>query len=344
MPRPIRQIRAWFRRSRLSRRWERRGLQLRAWRKSRELTPLADRTGQIPPGPIAITVLRNEAVRLPFFLDYYRRLGVVHFLMVDNGSTDGSEELLRAAPDVSLWRASGSYKASQFGVDWVNWLLARHGVGRWILCVDPDEFLVYPHCDTRRLPALTRWLEQTRRASFGTLLIDIYGKGPLSATRYAPGENPMEVAPWFDAQNYVIERHNRYHNLWIQGGPRMRVYAAEDPATAPALNKTPLVKWAPGTVFVTSTHNLLPQRLNQTYARDGGALTSGALMHAKFLDTLPAKVAEELERREHYSGGREYESYAQAGDEAVLWTPHSTRYTGWAQLVELGLIARGGWF
>ncbi|MEM0923346.1 MAG: glycosyltransferase family 2 protein [Pseudomonadota bacterium] len=343
-PRPLRRVRAWFRRSRVSRRWERRGLQLRAWRKRGELTAVTDRTSAMPQGPIAITVLRNEAVRLPFFLDYYRRLGIVHFLMVDNGSTDGSAELLTAQPDVSLWRARGSYKASQFGVDWVNWLLGSHAKGRWILCVDPDEFLVYPHCGTRRLPALIRWLEQTGRRSFGTLLIDLYGKGPLSATRYQTGENPMDIAPWFDAHNYLVERHNRYHNLWIQGGPRMRVYAAQDPAAAPALNKTPLVKWAAGTVFVTSTHNLLPQALNHTYARDGGAMTSGALMHSKFLDTLPDKVAEELERREHYSGGREYESYAQAGEEAVLWTPSSTRYEGWRQLEDLGLIARGGWF
>ncbi len=44
--------------------------------------------------------LRDERVRLPWFLHYYRAMGVRHFLMVDNASTDGSTEYLRNQPDV----------------------------------------------------------------------------------------------------------------------------------------------------------------------------------------------------------------------------------------------------
>ena len=330
------------RNSRLSRRLERRRLQIRAWWKSGELALVHDPRPRMPDGPVVISTLRNEAIRLPWFLDYYRRLGIVHFLMIDNGSTDGSAEMLAAQPDVSLWRTDASYRRANFGVDWVNWLATCYAAGRWVLCVDPDEFLVYPHCDTRSLPALTRWLEQQGRESFGTLLLDMYGQGTVAETRYRPGQDPLEVAPWYDAQNYVVERHNRYNNLWIQGGPRQRVVFAQDPAKAPALNKIPLVKWRKGFAFVTSTHNLLPQRLNHTYGREG-AVTSGALLHFKFLDTLEGKVAEELVRREHYLGGLEYQSYAQAGMGMRLWTDRSERYEGWRKLVNEGLIARGGW-
>lgn len=331
------------RNTRLSRRLERRRLQIRAWLKRRELKVIRDRTREMPDGPILISTLRNEAVRLPWFLDYYRRMGIVHFLMIDNGSTDGSADMLADQPDVSLWQANGSYRASNFGVDWMNWLLTRHGAGRWILCVDPDEFLVYPHCDTRRLPALARWLEQQGRESFGTLLLDMYSDRPLVETQYRAGQDPLEVAPFYDANNYVMERHKRYHNLWIQGGPRMRVFCEDRPRDAPALNKVPLVNWRKGFVFVTSTHNLLPRRLNQTYGRGSAAVTSGALLHMKFLDTLTDKVAEELTRREHYDNGSEYARYAARGTGAVLWTPNSTAYTGWQQLVAHGIIAHGGW-
>ena len=52
-------------------------------------------TEQIAPGDIlAFVTLRNERVRLPYFLEYYRRIGVGHFLIVDNGSDDGSRDLL----------------------------------------------------------------------------------------------------------------------------------------------------------------------------------------------------------------------------------------------------------
>ena len=65
--------------------------------------------------------IRNEFDRLDEFLEHYRTLGVRHFLVVDNGSDDGSTELLQAQPDVSLWVTHASYRQSRFGVDWLTW-------------------------------------------------------------------------------------------------------------------------------------------------------------------------------------------------------------------------------
>ena len=330
-------------RARLSLRLTRRRLQLRAWWKRRELTVRRDRTGVMRPGPILLSTVRNEAERLPYFLEYYRRLGVVHFLIVDNGSTDGTDRVLEAQPDVSLWQTGASYRAARFGIDWLNALLARHGVGRWILLADPDEFLVFPYCDTRALPALTRWLENCGAESFAVQLLDLYGKQPVNQTHCRTGEDPVEAAPWFDAGNYVVARDRHYHNLWIQGGPRMRVFFAENPERAPALNKIPLVHWRRGFVFKTGAHDLLPRRLNRTYGQGGGSATSGIFLHAKLLDVLAGKIEEEIERRQHYAEGAEYASYARLGRAVQLWTPQSQRYLGWRQLCDLGLMARGGW-
>jgi len=329
--------------TRLSLRLERRWSQIRAIWRGFGLKLVVDRTLDMRPGPIVVSTMRNEQARLPFFLDYYRRLGVVHFLIVDNDSTDGTGDYLDPQPDVSLWRTQGSYRASRFGVDWVNALLMRHGHGRWVLVVDPDEFLVYPHCDTRDLAELTTWLDISGKNAMGSTLIDMYSDRPIEETHCEADEDPIAAAPFFDALNYVHRRHERYHNLWIQGGPRMRVFFADRPETAPALNKIPLVKWHRAYVFRSSTHNLLPRRLNRVYEHRGGSTTSGALLHAKFLDVLTDKVAEEIERREHYDGGKEYETYAKAGMSASLWTPQSVRYQGWRQLCEFGLMSEGGW-
>ncbi|MEO1491531.1 MAG: glycosyltransferase family 2 protein [Pseudomonadota bacterium] len=331
-------------RTRLSLRLERRGLQLRALAKSWELKPVTKRYGGLGPGPVLFSTMRNEAVRLPYFLDYYRRLGIVHFFVVDNGSDDGTPELLGAASDVSVWRTEARYKASRFGVDWLNRLLALHGSGRWVLVADPDEFLVYPYCDTRRLPALIRWLESNKRQSFGTMLLDLYGQGTLAETTYRTGEDPVAAAPWFDANNYWVERNERYHNLWIQGGPRVRLSPGEALGKAPALNKIPLVRWRRSYIYRNSTHDLLPRRLNRVYDHRGGARTSGILLHTKFLDVLTEKIDEEVVRAQHYAGGREYRTLAATGEDTRLWTPQSTRYEGWEQLCDLGLMARGGWF
>lgn len=331
-------------RRRLALRLERRWLQARARIKAMQLSEVKNRTQDMPPGPILFATVRNEAVRLPFFLDHYRRLGVVHFLIVDNGSLDGTNDLLGACDDVSIWHTRASYKKARFGVDWLNGLLARYGGGRWILVVDPDELLVYPHHETRRLPALTRWLDDQGEESFPTLLLDMYGQQPVAETRLNPGEDPVTAAPWFDSANYIVSRDPRYRNLWIQGGPRMRVFFSDQPRWAPALNKIPLVRWQRGFVFKTGAHDLLPRRLNLTYAADGGSKTSGVLLHPKFVDVLGPKVEEEMARRQHYAGSKEYTSYARRGADLRLWTPQSVRYHGWRQLCELGLMARGGWF
>lgn len=326
-------------------RLRRRRARARAFLKRRELRAVADRTRAIRPGDILLfSTFRNEAPRLPWFLDYYRALGVRHFLMVDNASTDGGAELLRGQADVSLWHSAGSYKASRFGVDWLNWLQWRHGHGHWCLSVDPDELLVYPFCDTRPLPALTDWLDACQTRAFGAMQLDLYPRGPLSQHGYRPGQDPLEVAPWFDAGNYRAARNPDLGNLWIQGGVRQRAFFAQQPRRAPALNKVPLVRWHRRYAYVSSTHALLPRGLNLTYDRGGGEKACGVLLHTKFLPSFLPKAREELQRRQHYAGSAEYRAYAEgAAADPDLWCRVSERFTGWRQLEALGLISKGSW-
>ncbi|MEM8802734.1 MAG: glycosyltransferase family 2 protein [Pseudomonadota bacterium] len=324
---------------------ERRRLQIRAFRKRRELTSTADRTAAIQKGAVlAFVTMRNEKPRLPFFLNYYRKLGIDHFFFVDNGSDDGGHELLAGEPDVSLWRTTASYRKSRFGNDWLNWLRFRYGHGHWTLTVDADEFLVYPFCDSRPVKALCDWLDQSGHRSFGTMLLDMYPRGKLQNAAYKPGDNPFETASWFDPGNYMISRNARYGNLWIQGGPRARIYFDDAPEKAPSLNKIPLVRWDRRYTFVASTHMLLPRGLNLVYDGNGGEKISGCLMHAKFLDSLIGKAEEEVTRREHFARGREYDAYhRKSTGPNGLWSEWSEQYIDWRQLELLGLMSKGNW-
>lgn len=317
----------------------------RAWRKRRELRPIALRHSQIRRGDILLfATLRNERIRLPYFLSYYRELGVNHFLLVDNDSEDGSREYLAEQDDVSLWTAKASYKRSRFGMDWLNWLMMRHAHGHWALVVDPDEFFVYPFCDTRPLRALTDWLDASSIKSFSAMLLDMYPKGPFDLIPYREDQNPFEIAQYFDSGNYTISRNHRFGNLWIQGGPRARMFFADAPERAPALNKIPLVKWDRSYAFASSTHMLLPRGLNLVYDEWGGEKASGALLHAKFLDTFAAKAAEEMTRRQHYANSHEYRAYREGlTKEPDLWCKFSEKYINWRQLEILGLMSKGNW-
>jgi hypothetical protein len=326
-------------------RWARKRWRFRALRKRRELTCVANRTAQIKSGDILLfCTQRNEKIRLPFFLDYYRRLGVNHFFFVDNDSTDGALQYLTDQPDVSLWYTRASYKRSRFGVDWLNWLQRKYAHGHWTLTLDPDEFFVYPFCDTRPLRALTDWLDASSIKSFSAMLLDMYPKGALDEQPYVEGQNPVDIACWFDSGNYTMKRNKRFGNLWIQGGPRSRVFFPEKPALAPALNKIPLVKWNRKYVYVSSTHMLLPRGLNLVYDEWGGEKASGVLLHAKFIDTFGAKAKEELERKQHYSASIEYRAYAeQLAQNPELWCKWSEKYINWRQLEILGLMSKGNW-
>lgn len=317
----------------------------RGWRAQRQLAPLADRTDTIRPGAILLfATIRNEAARLPHFLRHYRVLGVDHFLIVDNDSADGSRALLLDEPDVSVWHTADSYRAARYGMDWLNGLLMRHGNGHWCVTVDADELLVYPAHDTRPLPALTAWLDQEGLAAMGCLMLELYPRGPVTDAPHQPGQNPTEVLGWYDAANYTIRTKPDLGALWVQGGPRSRMFFADRPQRGPTLTKVPLVKWHWRYAYWNSTHSLLPRRLNRIWDAEGGERIAGALLHTKFLNTIAAKSAEEKLRGQHFGRPGDFDAYydalAQGPD---LWCAGSSRWGGWQKLEAEGLISRGGW-
>lgn len=328
-------------------RWRRRRQLLlgRALLKRRELVPVVNRTGTIAADAILLfATVRNEGLRLPHFLAHYRALGVTHFLFVDNDSTDGSRQMLADQPDVSLWRTSAGYRASRFGMDWLQGLLMRHGHGHWCLTVDADELLIYPHHDTRPLPALCDWLDSRGEVALGALMLDLFPRGPIDGATCEPGQDPTGVLCWYDSANYTIHRKPDTWALWIQGGPRSRAFFADRPERGPTLTKVPLVKWHWRLAYRNSTHVLLPRRLNLIHDDAGGEKLSAVLLHTKFLSELPRKAAEEKTRRQHFGRPENFDPYYNAliaGPD--LWHPHAARFRGWRQIEAEGLMSRGDW-
>lgn len=324
-------------------RWKRRRYLFRAWRKSGQMRQVRC-NAFARDAIVAVMTVRNEMLRLPYFLDHHRRLGIDHFLIVDNASDDGTAAYLADQPDVSLWSTPHSYRLSRFGVDWTTWLQHRLCHGHWCLTLDADELFIYPYWDTRDLHALTGWLNRLGQSALPAMMLDLYPEAALADAPYQAGQDPTQVLAWFDAGNYGIQRHDPLGNLWIQGGVRGRVFFQDDPRRAPTLNKTPLVKWDRRFAYVNSTHQILPPGLNHGYGRDGAELTSGILLHTKFLPNVVARATEEKARREHFNNSALYEDYYDGLiANPQLWCAASRRYSGWRQLESLGLMSRGGW-
>lgn len=326
-------------------RWKRRRLLWRSWRSRHQLKNLLNRTAQIAPDHIlAFVVLRNEITRLPYFLEYYRGLGVDHFLIVDNGSDDGSAEMLLQQGDVSLWQTQGSYRNARFGLDWLGYLLMRYGHKHWCLTVDADELLTYGGADTHDLKALTAVLERQGREGFGAMMLDLYPGGALDAARYEAGQDPLEVLQWFDPGPYRAVRQQPMNNLWLQGGMRERVFFAADPQRSPTLNKIPLIRWNRRYAYVNSTHSALPRDLNALYDGPGGELPSGVLLHTKFLPEIVSKSITEKGRQQHFHTPADFDGYYdQLSLAPDLRGDISLKYGGSGHLLDLGLMKAPEW-
>lgn len=321
-----------------------RRLLLRAMLKRRELTSVVDRTQNIQSDDIlCFATVRNESVRLPYFLKHHRALGVSHFLIVDNASDDGTTGYLKSQNDVSLWATPKSYRASRFGMDWLTWLQMRYGRGHWCATLDADEALIIPHHDSRSLRDLTDWLDARGVRVFSALMLDLYPKTRLSEAKYTVGTPFTDALGYYDAQGYDWELQPKYRNISIRGGPRKRQFFKDAPELAPHMHKTPLIKWNWRYVYASSTHVVLPTRLNIGFdARHN--LPTGVLLHAKFLDEALRQSTAEAVRKEHFTHPQDYNTYYdQILSDPVLWNDTSQPYSGWRGLEESGLLARGDW-
>ncbi len=324
-------------------RWKRRRLRARAIAKAHELR-LIKRSNPVRGDILLFCTIRNERERIEWFLQHYRGLGVTRFVFIDNDSTDGTRAHLLAQPDATVYHTRASYKASRFGMDWITWAMLRHAQGAWCVVADADELLIYPHWQTRPLPALTEWLEHEGQSVLPALMLELYPKGPLDQAPCRPGTDPTDVLCWFDAGNYTITHKPLLDCLLIQGGPRARQFFACTPNRAPTLTKLPLIKWSFHNAWVNSTHSILPRALNRVYATEGEERISGALLHTKFLATVVEKSRIEKARAQHFGNAPVFDAYYdQVAEAPDLWCAHSARLEGWEQLEALGLMSRGGW-
>lgn len=158
------------------------------------------RTDDIP----LVACIRNE-VHLDGWLDHYRRLGVTHFLLVDDGSLDPISERI-VAKDVWVWKPKvGRFRYSK--AFWLELLLRRYASGCWVITVDSDEYIELPETiglketlsdrQVTALRQLTEWACNNNIRYFAGFLLDM-----------APGP---ELLPMMrTAQFLELKNFNRY--------------------------------------------------------------------------------------------------------------------------------------
>ena len=273
-------------------------------------------------------VQRNARLRLPFFLDYYRAQGVELFVVIDNGSTDGTVEYLAAQPDVCLYATDASFAAAASGMRWINGIMDLCPDDHWWIHADSDEFLVLPGEDVPLYDRIGA-LEAEGAEIVPSFMLDMFPRTAEDGEAYPEGADPVHHAPYFDA-TYRLGGAVAAPYLSVTGGVRKRLLETGPAGPAPLLVKTAMTR----RVRYVNSHGTTPGAPSRL---------RGVFLHYKFIGPFLQEVRDEIERKEHYQNAALYrtldDGLSRIGAASDWLGPDSLRYEGAAQLERLGLIA-----
>lgn len=286
--------------------------------------------------PILIMTVRNEFVRLHDFLRHYRRLGVRRFAIIDNASTDGGPELLRAQPDVDLYSCAETFSVFRKLV-WLTSLIHHYGFDRWYLSVDADEHLVFEGSEEKSIENLVELMESRNIDRVLGMMIDMYAEGPVLDFMYEKHGSLAKAFPLFDSSGF--QEGEWIETPFIRGGLRHRVFGQISEEFHPLLSKFPLFKIARGEKLETA-HYLWPYEKNFVSPRLLG------LLHYKFLPEFLSQVNDAVTRKVYFQDSFEYRCYQRVFSEnakIVITGPSTRRFRTSADLLDAGVIKPIGW-
>lgn len=289
-----------------------------------------------PPGPdevVVVSVMRNGLPWLHTFFTHHRQLGARHFVVLDNGSTDGTVEYLMAQDDVLLLTSAAPYQ--HYENTFKRYLCDRYASGRWCLFVDVDELLAYPGMERRSLDQLARFTHEQGFNGVVTQMLDLFADGPMSEMPEGSGQDIRTICRLYETQDIERGAYLPHESTAVPdgivkhaGGVRRRVFGTNNNLTKVSLffngeDLVPFYIW----------HHVRNARL---------ADFTVALLHFPFNRQYRAKVLEAA------SSGRygwvttdEYRGYASVMRDnpgLVLVSPASRRYEGPEQLVAEGFL------
>ena len=215
---------------------------------------------------------RNERLFAPWFLDYYRALGVEWFFIVDDRSDDGTAPFLAKQKDVTLFAdAAADYRRARSGIRWLNALRRRYGSDHWCISVDADEQLIVPEMERRGLRGFLNDMADRGEEAAPAFQIDTFPAEPAAAKNFRPGDAPLNFSNLIDTDYFFFSGPDCCYRR-VQGGVRQRISG-----TRTMLDKTPILRGG-------AHHGVERLHLNRhytTYARPSSKGT--ALLHHKLL-------------------------------------------------------------
>ncbi len=278
---------------------------------------------------ILFSCVWNEVLKLPWFLTYYRNLGVEHFVIIDNDSDDGTKEFLLEQDDVTVFWTNDSYDKFHCGICWLNELMERYGSGNWCIYVDIDELLVFPEIEKRGLVYLLDYMEKHQHEAMFAYMLDMYAENAQKQAEYKSGESFLNNSKYFSNTHHIYDDISAPYKQ-VYGGIRQDGLSITVPQT-----KTPIIKGGKGIKLLGSSHIITPAVVSDV---------TGVLLHFKLMGDFYARVSEEAKNSKNFIGGYYAKAYANSLEQLdtnhKYFNQNSIEYSSSTQLVELGLIEK----
>jgi hypothetical protein len=290
---------------------------------------------------VVLCLVRNGAVHLPTFVRHYRRLGARHIVLVDNGSTDGTPELARAAEGVTLYRTALPFRRYENAVK--RWLVRRFAGAGWALVADMDELFDYPFSSQLPLRHFLAYLRVNGYDAVTVQNLEIVPRESLAELAANPDRPLEETHRWYDlsdirrVRDVFWLRQNRIGAEEIcshTGGIWETVFGYR----GSMLTKQPLVRPGSLRVFPYNVHFVTGAHI---------ADVTGVFRHYKYTGRFAEHVEEELQRKQHYGAAevfRHYRRVLEARPQLTLYRPGFREYHRAEDLLESGfLVASEGY-
>lgn len=250
---------------------------------------------------LVVSVVRNEMVMLPHFLEHYRTIGVQSFIFIDNDSTDGTRGFLSAQADVILYKADGEYKHANYGVSWQQAVLGNHCLGKWVLLADADELLVYPDCEHQALAEFVEEIENDGYDALLTCMVDMYPYGNLKEADFKK-DSPFEVCPWYDFSPLIEWRmgSGQFSNMDSYLSTLRHRLSPESPPNSFTSQKVAIIRYQPWMRFSAGLHYAANVEMSDKQV---------IFAHFKYHAGFKEKAQEEVLRGQHFNGAEDYKHY-----------------------------------
>lgn len=241
---------------------------------------------------IVIARARNAQPYVAPFINHYLKLGVKHFFLLDNGSSDDTSELARQWDQVTILQTHLPYK--EYKMDFLHFLLNRFGCHCWSIVVDMDEFFDYPFSGLITLPELIQYLDKHQYQAVVGQMLDMFPAELSFGSSSNATQNFISNQIYYDLSD--ISKH-LYHesiqqnewsnyNIFLHRGIRKRLFGLSDII----LSKFPLIRYSPNWKW-ESIHCLSGAKI---------ADFSTVIYHYKFRDDF-LNVVEDAVKEQQYN-------------------------------------------